>query len=322
VGGEVWAYKPLDMVLSRWAETDPAAARARASQMTGQYGQYAIGIVDSTIARMSGTGPLVPEQALALAQSPTNAASGDNSQNGAARDRAFGVAFRAFVAAGRAAEAAAFIRSLPEPGEQQRLAAELAAQWAYLDLQGAAAWVGQLPGDAALRKGAWDGIKEQWVQQDPAGAVRFALTAFPAGDARTADFRGIATRSLLHGRGHTYDDDVAWNLTQQLPAGPERDAVAAVLSERWSDYASEEAARLVASMTPGKEQTRMAVRVAGGWAAWDPVAAAAWAASFPAGPAREQALPVVAEQWLKTDPPAAQAWLETARSNSTPQEAP
>ena len=189
-------------------------------------------------------------------------------------------------------------------------------------MQGATTWASQLSGDASLRKAAWDGLKERWVQQDPATAVRFALAAFPAGAERTADFRDIAIRSLARGMGHVYDDDVAWNLTQQLPAGPERDAVAAALSERWMEYAPEGAARLVASMTPGEEQTRAAIKTATRWAAWDPVAAAARVASFPAGPAREQALSAVAQQWLKRDPAAALAWLETAGSNSSPQAAP
>ncbi len=326
IGGEVFAYKPLEMVLSRWAETEPEAALAGSSQLPEDLRLYARGIVSNTMTGVGRTGPLDPDAALAWAQTVTNSASAKRALNGSARagsdpdngprEQAFREAFRAFVAAGRATEAAAFVSSLPESNERRRLVSELASQWAYLDIQGATAWVSHLSGDVSLRNAAWDGLKERWVQQEPASAVRFALAALPAGERRTAEFRNIAIGSLAVGTGRVYDDDVAWNLTQQLPAGPERDVVAAALSERWMQYAPDQAARLVATMRPGEEQSRVAIKAALEWATWDPAAAAAWAASFPAGPVREQALPVVARQWACKDAAAASDWLQTLPSDS------
>ena len=311
VGGEVWPYKPLDMVLSRWAETEPESALAGASQVPEDLRQGALAIVSNTVAGVGRIEP-DPDSALAQAQSLTNATSAPGrSSDPTPRDNAFWNAFEAFVVAGRGTEAAAFVSSLPESAERQKQASDLARAWVGLDLQGATAWVSQLSGDASLCKAAWDGLKERWVKQDPAAAVRFALAAFPAGDERIADFSNIAGRSLSPGFGSNYDDDVAYNLTHLLPAGPERDAVAAALAQRWTDYAPDEAASLVASMRPGAEQTRAAIRTAEQWADWDPVAAAAWAASFPAGGARSEALAGVAQTWAGKDAAAASDWLRT-----------
>jgi hypothetical protein len=314
------------LVLTRWAEADPATALAEANQMTGQYGPDAVKIVEARISGLSRATLPDPDTALAEAQATTNnvsAGSGVNDNSPSSknpeddlRTRAFWKAFGAYVATGRAADAVAFVTSLPESEERQHLVSDLARQWTYVDLQGATAWASQVTNDPTLFKAVWDGLKERWMRVDPASAVQFALASFPAGETRTAEFRNVVAGTLSASAGYDHDDDIAWNMLQHLPAGPEHDAVTGQLANRWTEYAPDKAAQLVATMTPGAEQTRLAVKAAEQWAIWDPASASAWAVSFPAGPARDTALAAVAQQWAGNDAAAASDWLQTLPAGS------
>jgi hypothetical protein len=245
-----------------------------------------------------------PQKALDWAQTLTQ---------GADRQNALAAALSHMAGARQLPEAARFVESLANPQERQRLTTELVSRLAFEDTQTAAAWVGQFSGDESLRKVAWDGLKNRWAQYEPAAVVQFALTTFPAGETRVADFVDLARHSLADQRLRLwpYDDTVVLNLVSQLPTGPEREAVTAILIEQWAEYGPARAAQLTAALTPGAEQARLASTVARQWAAWEPTAAADWVATFPAGAAREQSLPAVAVKWAEQDPVATSAWLET-----------
>jgi len=144
-------------IFGPWAATDPAAAAAKAAQLT------------------SASSASKPFRSL-----PRNGAARTAGRLGVAkglpegRDKSGALASVLSQWAGSDPKsAAAYALSLPSGQTRNNSISSIASQWANTDLPGAVAWVQQLP-EGQAKQNALGSITWQWVQADPQAAMTYA----------------------------------------------------------------------------------------------------------------------------------------------------
>ena len=171
-----------------------------------------------------------------------------------------------------------------DPLVQNRLATQIAREWADFDHAGALAWSERLTEENA-RKNAVQEVFKRWIQSDPESAMRYAENDVPSEE-----------RGSLYQRGFyewaRQDPGMAVDWLGQLPEDIEEN-----------------------------HRDRIYDQVASAYVKHDPLAASEWIAGMDEGPARDSSVQSLVNQISRTDPEAAFLWAETvgdadARKNS------
>ncbi len=212
------------------------------------------------------------------------------------------------LAATQPGQAVEFLSSQPDSKQRDGLAWTLAETWAKQDPQSASQWVSQLP-EGRLRQEAAGGLERSWAPEDPEAAACFVLNSLSPGEGRLSLLKDVAqTWSHLQ-----WPNPAATALASQLPAGRDRDAFVAGMSQGLAPLDPEQAAQFAASIAPGDLQSEAFRMVSTFWVLHYGNApdAGAWSASLPAGPIRAAAMAQIANDWATLDPVASGAWLES-----------
>jgi hypothetical protein len=203
-----------------------------------------------------------------------------------------------------------------------------------VDLDGALAWVKQLPPGRA-RENAFVNLSQEWAQANPRAAAEFA-GSLPPGGTQSSLLNAVANQWA------TADPVAAIKWAQTLPAGEGRDSAVGAAVSVWAGDAPEAAAAFVSKLPAGDTKLSLLHELAMNWTQSDPDGALKWAQQLPAAeqaraydgivpalandnPAaaiallnkltpenREGTAEMIAAQWLQVDPAAARAWIATA----------
>jgi hypothetical protein len=218
------------------------------------------------------------------------------------------------LASTRPEQATELLLSQPDSKQRNELAGTLAETWAHQDPQSVSSWVSQLP-DGRLRQDAAAGLERSWAQQDPEAAANFVLNSLSPGEGRASLLKDVA-QTWAHAKWPNADA-TAW--ASQLPAGTDRDAFVAGVSQGLASCDPSQAAQLAASIGPGALQSEALRTVATFWVFHygDAPDAAAWSATLPLGLTRAAAVAAIAKDWVVLDPVATGAWLESLPADDT-----
>jgi hypothetical protein len=201
----------------------------------------------------------------------------------------------------------------------------IAERWSRIDPSEALLWTDQAAENTVsggAKKAIREQIIEQWTDQEPIEAVRYAAT-LPEGEERREILEnGLATWTES-------DPEAAWKWTLTLPASEPTSELLLEIISKWAQNNPAQAAAklsLVAeiqfapseiyynrhSVLPERPPKEKAYGdVATSWAAIDRVEAEKWLSQLPAGPQRDAAVESYSEAIVEADPSAAVHWAES-----------
>lgn len=203
------------------------------------------------------------------------------------------------------ADAAAYVRALPDAAQRAQLAVPLVEAWAKTDPEKALAWTqDSLRGEA--RATALGGIVGSLAAQDVSRAAEL-VAGLDAGGSKNKAIASLVEPWLAKAGGATVAD---WLL--KLPEADAREAGFERLGFQWLWNAGKGGASEAAALATGPQRDLVPLNftmiVAGNEARRDPEAAMKWAGDLP-----ESHIPAVRErilgEWLQSRPDAAAQWV-------------
>ncbi len=351
-----YKYGTIQSIFTMWAQTDPAAAAARAMKLTSRDRDMAFSGIAAQWAAKDLQG------ALAWAQGLPDG----NAKRLATQGVLLGMA-------NQDPQAAATYALTLKGTAQQVAMSSVAGVWAQTDFTGALAWSQNLT-DPKARERALQSLGSEWTRRDPQGAVAYA-NSLPPGQAKNNLIYSIASSWA------NTDSKAALEWVQTLPTGQSRNnAMQSVVSQvssrdpaevaawleampdgsgrisqyyssiasQWAEQDPEKAAEWVKKLPPGQGQLRAAQNivfelaeanpkmaaeftlsmpaalsqqsisgVASRWAAHDLKGAMDWAQQLPEGSGRNSALEGITSTWAQNDPKAAAQWATELGASDT-----
>lgn len=310
----------LPILLSRWAETEPAEASEVALRLYAGEGRYAA--LETTLQTWTKSDPKTVTQWVA------SLPKGDRREDAirflipalAKSDPQAAIAFlkaeprssstylnwrQLFSEYAEQNPGEAVQQALTMPAEVRGDAVRAAAnRWARQDPVAATVWASKLA-DPAARSSATENCYSVWAANDPEAATQ-ALSWI------TDEKTKVSTiASMVDALSLVLNSPAAAKLFNLLPTGPARDKALKGLTEQWG-YADPVAAfKFVSSLPPEDLAGGALVNILGPWAKYDRQAAIEKIAQLPSGDLQKKAAGAVAGQWAKEDPNAAWQWALT-----------
>jgi hypothetical protein len=186
--------------------------------------------------------------------------------------------------------------------ESQELASALISRWAEEDIDGAVAWVRELP-EEAFRAIAWEHVATAWAGKDLPAVMEWLRSSLE-GESKSAAIRAAAYEAARA------DPVAALQLAVDLPPDEQRDELLAHSVMQWMEANPDQAAEWVSRIPDEHLRTRLLEAVAVALAAQDPAAAAGFVSrNIAPGDEQNRAAIVVAAQWIQTAPESASVWV-------------
>jgi hypothetical protein len=166
---------------------------------------------------------------------------------------------------GQFSQASDLFNQLPAGQTRTDAYTQLAQQWAESSPQDAAAWVGTLTGDPALKASASVQVAKAWAANDPAAAATWAAqqdqqNADPNNPAANGQLLASAIQSWAG-----YDLDGPGQFLNQLPASPTKDSSVAIFAMRSTSEDPQSAMQWVSTITDPQMQNGATIGVALQW---------------------------------------------------------
>jgi hypothetical protein len=303
-------FLPVQEVLSRIAERDPAAALQLLQHPLPRVSQWS-------------QGPLLgklyadkPEEILALLKSP---AFSNNRQvlssflSTVAAEDPLGAlqlaetqfpeqssSMRTSIVMAWAqkdpAAAAAYSLKIPEARARNNSIQNVIYRWGTQDLPGALTWTESLPAGPD-RQAALSATLSQWAQQNSTEALAY-VQAIPDGREK---WRMVSNLSYYFAQA---EPEAVVSLIESMPSGPEKNSALNNLASRWMQTAPDKAVDLLARQTPTVQSIAILQQGLSRWTQQDPQAALEYALAL--DPAqRHKVLPGLMEQAAERAPEAA-----------------
>jgi hypothetical protein len=191
--------------------------------------------------------------------------------------------------------AAGVIETMPAGAQKKSAASVVASLWAASDPGAATTWAGQLPQDGTSQR-AMNG-----VQNTAAATANATRTA----DEVTQSPVGIST--IL-----SYDRSVSVELAEQLPDGPEREALMHTIAVDWAaEDPAAAASWAMEQMTDGRELNVTLRSIVWDWSERNSEDALAWANQLSDPEKQQFAVSTIAMELARSDPTAAAAVVAT-----------
>lgn len=305
-------------VLARWAEIDPPAAAAYATQLPGAADNMEGEILKTVVGEWGVRAP---------------AAAADFVANLDDEKRGKAVAgLLAGVAASQPETALALLARFPEAAKDSASYLAIFGAWSDRDPRGAAARAGTLP-PGAFRARAFAGVAQHWTQHDPAAAYSW-VTQLGDPDERKAALEtlmrtwadsdpqsaanqalGLADAKLLRGVSDTLaralaqsDLPAAERFAAQLADEDARASAQWMVALRMSDKSVADATAYAGRMPEGQPRASAFYSLSATWVLKDPVTTAQWLGTLPASGSRDSAVAAYVETAVELDPESAMAW--------------
>jgi len=205
------------------------------------------------------------------------------------------------IAAGDVRSALIFLDGQPKNGAMHELLICLLRRWAGSDPRAAA--VASMELGAATQLDAIASVLPLWAQKDVDGALAW-VKDLPEGELKSG-----AQIAMAYETART-KPAMALDLAMALPASPESDQVLSYIAMQWAATEPRDAASWASQLEEQALRERLLAMIATVWGGADPVSAGNLAVeSIPAGRAQEDALVGIVERWVQTDPTTAAAWV-------------
>ena len=254
-------FGSIQSIFNTWAQTDPAAAAARAMKLTSRDRDMAVNSIAAQWASKDLQGALAWAHGLPEGNTKRNATR---------------------VVLGEMAnqdpQAAATYALTLKGTAQQEAMSSVAAAWAQTDFTGALAWSQNLT-DPKSRERALQSLGPEWTRRDPQGAAAYA-NSLPPGQTKNNLIGTIASSWA------NTDSKAALEWLQTLPTGQSRNnAMQNVVSQMSYRDPAAAAAWLEAMPAGGGRNSHYYSSIASQWAQQDPEKAAEWVKNLPPGQA-------------------------------------
>ena len=305
-------------LLARWAELDPPAATAAATQ-----GLTADRNLDAEMLKTA-----IGEWGV---RDPAAAADFVAALDDTRREKAvFGLL--AGVAVSQPETALALLARFPEAAKDHEAYELIFGSWSERDPRSAAARAAGLPA-GALRDGALAGIAEHWAQRDAATAYAWAtqlgdpaeratalqktLRTWAESDPQAAANRvlGLDDASIVRNVAGTIaqnlaetDMPAAQRFAAQLGDDAARTDAQQMVAMRMSEKNIAEATAYAGQMPEGSTRASVLSNLSTKWFLKDPITAAQWLGTLPPSGSRDSAVSAYVERAVELDPESALAW--------------
>jgi len=199
------------------------------------------------------------------------------------------------------------LSAIPNEKWRGNIASMAAYDLSRKDVQAALSWTESLP--EAMRPQALRSVIDEWAGTDPEAAARYltGLTERARGDVLR---RAVSSWALR-------DGTAAMDWTRQLPAGNERDQVAAEVAGGLRHFDPAAAAQWIDLVKNDGSRAHLVQETASAWATIDPVGATQWLNQFPEGAQNSEAHYQIARQWALADAQGSANWIGTLQAGAT-----
>lgn len=274
----------MNVVLSGWAEADPAGVSQYLRQVPrNQAGRYIHSVLYS-LARSDGRVALALIDDLKL---------GNRSMTGAV--------FESWAGRDPAGAAQAMLERGVESGERW-IWQNTMQQWARMDPAAAHAFVEAMP-EGMQKRIARQGVLVQLGESNPVAALQEFLSESPS-----AQRNNLTTQIINSWAQRDFPAAKAW--IEQQPDKAMRNRWLLNVAEVWARTDPADAAHYLTGTASGNLRNQMVHTVANAWTEQDPDAAVAWLEGLPVGILRNQAAQVVLSTLARSDPDRALALSE------------
>jgi len=278
-------------IYKRWADSNPAAARAMLEARLAGGGKVGLTEIEMSGHLMRSWILKEPDAAMAwLLKQPPEIG-----------DATVSAALQSLSHTDPAKARALLEAQADRPGRDQ-MASVMAEWWAKSDPAKAMEWAAGLP--ETLSGATVQGTMKTWAEKD-----------FPAARQAVEAMNGPAREAALPVLVEKWPGG-AWNdaasfLDQQASGKGKRNAMRPLIRQ-WANGDQQAASAWLATQTPGPERDAGAAALAEEVRGSDPEAAAVWGATLANEQARQESLKETFQEWYKKSVPGALKWLESA----------
>ena len=198
----------------------------------------------------------------------------------------------------------AWVRDLPEGGDQRRIMTSLAQHigtFALEDPEGAMAFALSLP-NSESRNQALQNTGRTWAGTDLNAALKALMTLEPGRQ------QNVFMQGLCH-EWTTHDPQAAAVFASTLPKGQYTENILNQIASSWATTDIGGALEWAESLDPGNTRNEIISSIAQQWSQHEPEAAIAYYSEMSGGRQRNQVLTSIASQWMQHDVSAAITWL-------------